>query len=307
MPDYKVIDAEQLNADLKGVADTIRINGGASSELSFPEDFNTAIGEIFPTEEVGTQADLISQIKSALNGKVANTPNIQPLDITENGTYIAPDGVDGYSPVTVNVPTGGSEDVAAAIADRTITEFINNATAVGHSAFRGCKNLKTLDMPNAMTVADYAFYQCEELTALNLPSVTSIGQQIIYGCNKLKSLALPSLTAASQNALREAQYVETIDLPKLTTIPAQMFYGCRGLKTLILRLPTMVTLANTSAFTTCYRILGSDNPGFNPGGGINGYIYVPEALVEEYKADATWSKFIDNFRAIEDYPDICGG
>ncbi len=29
---------------------------------------------------------------------------IEPLAITENGTYTAPDGVDGYSPVTVNVP-----------------------------------------------------------------------------------------------------------------------------------------------------------------------------------------------------------
>jgi hypothetical protein len=30
-------------------------------------------------------------------------PVIQPLEVTENGTYTAPDGVDGYSPVTVNV------------------------------------------------------------------------------------------------------------------------------------------------------------------------------------------------------------
>lgn len=28
---------------------------------------------------------------------------VQPLEVTENGTYTAPDGVDGYSPVTVNV------------------------------------------------------------------------------------------------------------------------------------------------------------------------------------------------------------
>lgn len=34
-------------------------------------------------------------------------PVIEPLEITENGTYTAPDGINGYSPVTVNVPTGG--------------------------------------------------------------------------------------------------------------------------------------------------------------------------------------------------------
>jgi hypothetical protein len=31
-------------------------------------------------------------------------PVLQPLTVTENGTYEAPDGVDGYNPVTVNVP-----------------------------------------------------------------------------------------------------------------------------------------------------------------------------------------------------------
>lgn len=32
-------------------------------------------------------------------------PVIEALSVTENGTYTAPAGVDGYSPVTVNVPT----------------------------------------------------------------------------------------------------------------------------------------------------------------------------------------------------------
>lgn len=35
-------------------------------------------------------------------------PVIRTLDVTENGTYRAPEGVDGYSPVNVNVSGGGS-------------------------------------------------------------------------------------------------------------------------------------------------------------------------------------------------------
>ena len=37
-------------------------------------------------------------------------PVIEALEVTENGTYTAPEGVDGYSPVTVNVQTGGGEE-----------------------------------------------------------------------------------------------------------------------------------------------------------------------------------------------------
>lgn len=31
-------------------------------------------------------------------------PVIQPLSVTENGTYTVPEGVDGYGPVNVSVP-----------------------------------------------------------------------------------------------------------------------------------------------------------------------------------------------------------
>ena len=34
---------------------------------------------------------------------------ITPLNVTENGEYVAPSTIDGYNPVTVNVPTGGVE------------------------------------------------------------------------------------------------------------------------------------------------------------------------------------------------------
>lgn len=56
--------------------------------------------------EVGDQAGLIEQIRSALVGKSGGggMAVIEPLSVTANGTYTAPNGTDGYDPVTVNVP-----------------------------------------------------------------------------------------------------------------------------------------------------------------------------------------------------------
>ena len=38
-----------------------------------------------------------------------------------------------------------------------------------------------------------------------------------------------------------------------------------------------------------------------------GYVYVPASLIETYKTATNWSAFANQFRAIEDYPEICGG
>lgn len=45
----------------------------------------------------------VNALPEAGGGEAAD-PVIEALNVTENGTYTAPDGVDGYSPVTVNVP-----------------------------------------------------------------------------------------------------------------------------------------------------------------------------------------------------------
>lgn len=63
----------------------ITVDGGTSVRL--------------PTAGKYCDRDIVITAKGA-----AAAPVIEPLEITENGTYTAPDGVDGYSPVTVNVP-----------------------------------------------------------------------------------------------------------------------------------------------------------------------------------------------------------
>ena len=211
---------------------------------------------------------------------------------------------------------GGGDDIASAIVDRSVTEFASNtATKIGDYAFRNCTKLKSVNAPNAASIGEYAFQGCSLLESVNLPLAASIGQYAFNQCNKLMEIVLPSLTSAATNSFRDCQYVETIDLPKVTAISSQAFYGCRGLKALILRSNTIVTLSSTNAFTTCYRILGTKNAGFNPNGEKIGFIYVPKALLSDtdetmdYRRATNWSdsSLVTQFRAIEDYPEITGG
>jgi hypothetical protein len=63
---------------------------------------------------------------------------------------------------------------------------------------------------------------------------------------------------------------------------------------LILRNTGEVCSLGTNAF---------DSSGVTNG---TGYIYVPRALVDSYKADTNWSTYASQIRAIEDYPEIPG-
>lgn len=58
--------------------------------------------------KTGTTSEMtLSGIVNSVNS-ITTQPKIQSLSITSNGTYTAPSGIDGYSPVMVNVESSGS-------------------------------------------------------------------------------------------------------------------------------------------------------------------------------------------------------
>lgn len=196
--------------------------------------------------------------------------------------------------------------------DGSIVAIDSPVTQVIAYACRGITTLKTVNVPNATSIGQYAFYGCSALESINAPQVTYLGQDAFCNCNDLRKLVLPNLVETGTLAFRNIQYAETIDLAKLPTIIASVFTGCRGLKALILRSENIVTLEDTSAFNSCYRINGTKNPGFNPNGEVLGFFYVPRALLsdedetKDYRRATNWTKYASQFRAIEDYPEICG-
>ena len=119
--------------------------------------------------------------------------------------------------------------------------------------------------------------------------VTTASEYRMANCSNLTRLTLSALTATYANMMR-ASGVQTLDLTAVTTIATDTFKGS-PVTAVILRGSDIPTLAGS------------------PGGnyGTTGYIYVPRALVDSYKAATNWSTYADQICAIEDYPDICGG
>lgn len=218
-----------------------------------------------------------------------------------------------------NITVGGS-DLAEAIVNRTLTEYSNSELLkLNDYVFYGCQSLTSIDCPNLKTIGNYALTKTA-LTQIDFPLVTSVGEYAFEAISTSKgtltSVNLPAATSVGAYAFRY-QILESITLPSLTTIGGyRVFELCKSLvradfgplkavnnycfnscslfETLILRNTTMTTLSNTNALTGTKIASGT------------GYIYVPSALLDSYKAATNWTTYADQFRAIEDYPDICG-
>lgn len=164
------------------------------------------------------------------------------------------------------IETGGG-DVDSMI-DRSITEISSNVVSIGSYAFYGCSALISVDIPVATSIGKSSFESCSKLTSVEIPVATSIGSYAFAYCSKLTS----------------------VDIPAATSIESSAFYTCSKLNSLLLR--------NTGAVCTLASAYALSNSGVANG---IGYIYVPSALIENYKAATNWSTYAARFRALEDY------
>lgn len=202
---------------------------------------------------------------------------------------------------------GGGGDELADLLTNKMTTLNSNVTSIRQYAFRGATALVEVNLPEATSIATNSFYGCSKMTVFTAPKLKTIASNAFNGCSILPDIVLPSLTAGGEYIFRYCYELLTVDFSVITNIAKNMFYDCRRLTAVILRSSTMATLANTSAFTNCYHFHGTKNSTYNPDGLQDGYIYVPAALIEEYKAATNWSTLASQFRAIEDYPEITGG
>lgn len=147
---------------------------------------------------------------------------------------------------------------------------------------------------DVITIPANGWRDCKSITSVSYPNATTVNNEAFRGCNSLANVNLPSVTYIGTYAFGACYPIDKIDLPKVEKILNNAFASAH-LYTLIIRTPTMCTLANANALNGSRIASGT------------GYIYVPAALIEEYKANSVWSTYADQFRAIEDYPDICGG
>lgn len=186
---------------------------------------------------------------------------------------------------------GGGTEMEDSLVMGALTNYTNDRVTIVSNAFR---QLTTADFPACTRIDTYAFYSCTSLTSINFPACTTIGESAFYNCSKLTSVNFPVCTSVGSNAFYGCTSLTSVVLNACTSIYSSAFYSCTNLTTLILCASSVCKLGASNVFTSTPIKSGT------------GYIYVPASLVTTYQAATNWTYFANQFRAIEDYPDITG-
>lgn len=170
------------------------------------------------------------------------------------------------------------------------------AKTIGSYAFRYCYGLTgDVVLPSTVTsIGQYSFASCKNMTTFTAPgAITTLGTYTFCGASAdhkmtLRECHMPNLgTSIALNlnwgnatAANACQNLEICDIGKAKSIAANTFANCYKLQTLIMRRTSVTTCANVSAF------LNTPLRGRNS---LTAKIYVPESLINSYKAASVWT------------------
>lgn len=291
----------RVNVDVEEV---LHWNSELNEEMYISEGFDCHVSE---SEYINKPEEIVN-VRITTNG----THKFEPRDGFTMSRFIA----------NVDVPTesGGSDAVTASVLDGSIETYTDeNITSLRAYAFSGClsltevnlpavteigvgafandSNLTTVTLGDVLSIADNAFYWCEALESIDLSDTSYIGQAAFYGCTSLTEIVTGCITCkgnafGSCTSLTKIEFTESVAFGTYIS-DTNFFQGCNALEAIIFSNTTGIATNAVGNFTL-------------PNGTC--YIYVPAALLDTYTSNALWSARVsaDRFRAIEDYPDICG-
>lgn len=325
------LDTIVTSSKLTAIADAIRTKGGTSSPLTL-DQMSQAVSDL-PSGGGGT--DRLISAKAAYNYQsdlsydflAADFPTqgirdtaffcdkyvrdvVFPSD-NANAYYISTHMFVGSSVRKVVLPARTDARQGWDMVIRNLT--IGGSTSNPGEYFTDCAKLEEVDLSNVVSIARYNktsfFKNCSQLRSVTFPAGVAwvLGTDDFYSCKKLEKIVLPdSVTTSNQTyntgrafydcqALRVADLGTGIASLHGAQYGSSAFAGCVAMEKLVLRKSdAIVTLSAPYLFSKTSAIAIPQN--------LVG-IYVPDALVDTYKADTNWSAYADYIKPLSQYVD----
>ncbi len=173
---------------------------------------------------------------------------ISDCDETYEGELIIPDTIDGY-PVTCI-----GDEAFRDCKNITSITIPDSVITIGSAAFCDCESLISITIPDSITEIKGGFYEgcfqgCTNLTSITIPdSVTSIGDYAFAYCENLTSITIPdNVTSIGDDAFAHCENLTSITIPDSVTSIGGAFFNCTSLTSI--NIPDNVT--NIDNFTFC--------------------------------------------------------
>ena len=319
---------------LTDIATAIKAKTGKTDVIT-PANFDTEIAGI----SSGDSEDLITSYAATVDSSDGSSCTELPNGITSIGDYAfykktnlglteLPDsitsiGYDGFyqctnlalTKLSANLETIGAYAFYGC-SNMALTELPDNIKVINSYAFSGCSKLALTKLPaNLEEIKDYAFQSCSGMSISGeFPStLTKIGSYAFSNAGVGAVVIPDNVTSMNQRAFANSTitsikigtgityidsqcFANTTKLSKVTiygdisSISAGAFNSSSALYTLLL--PNVTKVPNLPNDYTIYSC---------PLRGGAGRVYVPDSLVDAFKAATYWSNLASNIVPISEY------
>lgn len=167
--------------------------------------------------------------------------------------------------------------------------ILNNVTQCGYSTFDACSNLISVQMNRLKTIGNNTFVRCSKLEEVVLPELTRIAGGMFDRCTALRKVKCDKATSIDMNVFAQNSNLEVIDLLGGGTLSSFAYSTIPKLKAFVIRETSKLTQLSNAGYT-----------GFNAGTKV----YVPDALVEQYKTASNWSTHADKIVPLSTYVEV---
>lgn len=201
-----------------------------------------------------------------------------------------------------------------------------NITTLNTYCFKGCSALERVSIGAVTKIPDYCFNNCQSLYEVNLggettswSKVTTIGAHSFNSTSAFEvDLVVPLVSTISQTSIFRKSGIRSFTGNKVQSIGTTVFADCPNLTKVDIGETCWATsnvFINTNAFQNAtaltaliirktngiYALNATSAFTGTPIETGEGFIYVPDALVEQYKAATNWSTYADQIMPLSEY------